>query len=221
MPIPSKPSYSHGSTGTEPGSSLDYTNGDPLDANNLDHFVYVPFSKISATIDYLNEIDSDGDGTVDAADTAATADAVKGNDIDSNGDGTVDAADRVETGGSAATIRDTTNSQDLLVANEGGPIDMAVTLSMGDSLSMSSNNITGVGRLKPSGDMVLDTSGGGSTQIELYDQANSTTMMKVPEGGPFEIVSRDMQVSWGDIEVGEWAGGDVRITGELTENASL
>lgn len=49
-----------------------------------------------------NDIDNDGDGTVDTADSALT---YKGNDIDSDGDGTVDAAD------DAATLNGNTVSQ--------------------------------------------------------------------------------------------------------------
>jgi len=105
MPNPDKPSYSHGSTGSEPSSSLDYENGDPLDANNLDYYINTLFVKVKSIIDTLNTIDSDGDGKVDAADTAdsaTTASQVKGNDIDSNGDGKVNSAD-------SADVADTAN----------------------------------------------------------------------------------------------------------------
>lgn len=72
MAIPNKPSYSHGSQGTEPSSARDYANGDPLDADNFDYFVDTPFSKIKALIDALYALDSDDDGVVDAADGAST-----------------------------------------------------------------------------------------------------------------------------------------------------
>lgn len=100
MAIPNKPSYSHGSTGTEPASGKDYANGDALDADNLDHYIYTPFNKIKGIIDFLNTVDSDGDGKVDAADTAdsaTSAQKLKGNDIDSNGDGVVDKAEDANT----------------------------------------------------------------------------------------------------------------------------
>jgi hypothetical protein len=160
--IPNKPTYSHGSTGTAPSSPLDYTNGDPYESDFADYFINTPFEKIKGVIDFLEALDSDGDGVVDAADTAASADtaskyknndidtdgdgkvnaadvadsadtasAFKGNDIDSDGDGVVDAADRVKTGGTAAVIEDTTNNQNLLVANEGGPVNVPVTLQYG------------------------------------------------------------------------------------------
>jgi len=99
MTNPDKPDYTHGSNGTEPSDSIDYTNGDPLDSENLDYFINTPFEKIKAIIDRLVAIDSDGDGKVDAADTAdsaTTASQVKGNDIDSDGDGKVDAADNAD-----------------------------------------------------------------------------------------------------------------------------
>jgi len=160
--IPDKPSYTHGSTGTAPATSVDYTNGDPYDADNADYFINTPFEKVKDIIDYLEALDSDEDGVVDAADTAASADTAstykgndidtdgdgkvdaadvadsadtaglyKNNDIDSDGDGVVDAADSVETGGTAAVIEDTTNNQNLLVANEGGPVNVPVTLQYG------------------------------------------------------------------------------------------
>jgi hypothetical protein len=95
--IPDKPSYSHGSTGTEPGSSIDYANGDAVDQAEFDYFIYTPFNKIKAIIDFLDALDADGDGKVDAAEQADDATNVtstyKSNDIDSDGDGQVDAAD--------------------------------------------------------------------------------------------------------------------------------
>jgi len=57
-----------------------------------------------------NDLDSDGDGRVDAADHATTADKIKGNDVDSDGDGRVDAAD-------TATLVDGTD----IFANAGFP----------------------------------------------------------------------------------------------------
>ena len=93
MPIPNKPNYTHGSTGTEPATSIDYDNGDPVDESEFDYFIYTEFNKIGELIDFLDEVDSDGDGVVDEADTA---NAYKGNDIDSNGDGKVDEADRAD-----------------------------------------------------------------------------------------------------------------------------
>jgi len=106
MSNPDKPDYTHGSNGTKPSNSVDYTNGDPLDADNLDYFINTPFEKIRAIIDRLVAIDSDGDGKVDAADTADDATNVtstyKGNDIDSDGDGKVNSANSADT---ATTVK--------------------------------------------------------------------------------------------------------------------
>jgi len=107
MTNPDKPDYTHGSNGTEPSDSIDYTNGDPLDSENLDYFINTPFEKIKAIIDRLVAIDSDGDGKVaaDTADSATTASQVKGNDIDSDGDGKVDAADTADSATTASQVK--------------------------------------------------------------------------------------------------------------------
>ena len=92
--IPNKPRYSHGSTGTEPSSPIDYTNGDPVNQSEFDYFIYTPFNRIKGIIDFLNAVDSDGDGIVDEADDAVNVTATyKGNDIDTDGDGKVNSAD--------------------------------------------------------------------------------------------------------------------------------
>jgi len=133
MTIPTKPTYSHGSTGTAPSSAIDYANGDPLNADELDYYLHVEFAKIKALIDWAesidtnddgkvdaadsadeatnvtstykgNDLDSDGDGKVDAAETADSAKTYKGNDLDSDGDGVVDSADYAATAGDADTV---------------------------------------------------------------------------------------------------------------------
>lgn len=68
---PNKPAYTHGAQGTEPDSAIDYANGDAVDAEDFDYFVYHEFDKIRAIIDVLNAIDSDEDNVVDAADGAS------------------------------------------------------------------------------------------------------------------------------------------------------
>jgi len=145
MAIPSKPSYNHGSTGTEPGSPTDYANGDTLDADNLDYYLSVEFQKIKEIIDALNALDSDDDEKVDAADTADAADNVtgtyKGNDIDSDGDGKVNSADtaddakRAITDGSAWQIRDTTNATNIFsIAESSGDTSIAGELTENASI---------------------------------------------------------------------------------------
>lgn len=101
MTIPNKDSYTHGSTGAEPATPRDYDNGDPLDAENFDYYLYTTITQINAIIDALNAIDSDNDEQVDAADHADSAtDATnvtgsyKGNDIDNDGDGVVNKSDK-------------------------------------------------------------------------------------------------------------------------------
>jgi len=79
MAIPSKPSYSHGSTGTEPASPRDYENGDPLDADEFDYYLHTEFTKINELIDALTTLDSNDDGTVDAADYADNSGQLEGN----------------------------------------------------------------------------------------------------------------------------------------------
>jgi hypothetical protein len=80
MAIPTKPSYSHGSTGTAPASARDYENGDPMDADEFDYYINTSIETIKDLIDALNTLDSDGDGTVDEADYALDSDKVDGQD---------------------------------------------------------------------------------------------------------------------------------------------
>lgn len=70
MTTPDKPEYTHGSTGTKPSSPIDYANGDPVEAENFDYFLYTPINRIKAIIDFLDSMDTDGDAQVDAADYA-------------------------------------------------------------------------------------------------------------------------------------------------------
>ena len=102
MPIPTPPSYDHGSTGTEPSQARDYQDGDPLDPDELDYYLNTEFTKLDEIIQALTELK---DGTIQvasaaSADTATDADNVtgtyKGNDIDSDGDGDVDMSDQTK-----------------------------------------------------------------------------------------------------------------------------
>jgi len=132
MATPDKPSYSHGSTGTKPANSQDYENQDPLGADNFDYYLNTLFSKVKSIIDFLDTLDSDGDGTVDAADTAA---AVKGNDIDSNGDGIVDEADYANDA-DASTYKGTDIDSD-----GDGIVDTADYANDGDASTYKGNDI--------------------------------------------------------------------------------
>lgn len=86
-----------------------------------------------------NDIDSDGDGTVDQADDALL---YKGNDIDSNGDGTVDAAVNVTStykGNDIDTDGDgVVNQADDALLYKGNDID-----SDGDGVVNNSNQLEG------------------------------------------------------------------------------
>lgn len=156
MPIPSKPSYDHGSTGTEPTSARDYSNGDPLDADEFDYYLYTALNKHNQVIDALNEIDGgsivvgeathassaddtttvkgndidvDGDGKVNSAEQADNATTVKGNDIDSDGDGQVDAADQADSATDADNLGGTPPSG---YATENVGVEMPVFATKGD-----------------------------------------------------------------------------------------
>jgi len=95
MAIPTKPNYTHGSTGTEPAQAIDYANGDPLEADELDYYLNTEFEKIKDIIDTLKDFDTGAQIAGEAADAQNVTGTYKGNDIDSNGDGIVDDADNV------------------------------------------------------------------------------------------------------------------------------
>jgi len=179
--IPSKPSYTHGSTGTTPNTALNYAKGDPVDADNLDYFINTPLETLKTIIDVLNAIDSDDDGRVDAADKATNVESTyKGNDIDADSDGVVDAADHVETGGSPAKIKDTTNNIDLLTAIENGPIKFGV------NADVDGNDI------EDSGTTIYDTSGGHIEQSILENDDVTIAGNKVNLGGSTTIAHGDL-----------------------------
>ncbi|MFB6213524.1 MAG: twin-arginine translocation signal domain-containing protein [Candidatus Nanohaloarchaea archaeon] len=51
--------------------------------------------------------------------------------------------------------------------------------------------------------------------------SDGTERMSSAAGQPFKINASNLHVLDGDIEVGHNSGGDIRITGSLTEGASL
>lgn len=65
MATPTKPAYSHGSTGTQPGNPRDYENGDTLDADEFDYYIFETFSTIDSIIDELDTIKGGDDGKAD------------------------------------------------------------------------------------------------------------------------------------------------------------
>ena len=92
-------SYTHGSVGSFPATAKDYAQGDILPEDELDKYVHYMVRKSK---DFANEFDR----------------------LDSDDDGVVDGADKLETNGSPATIRDTTNNIDVLRGNEGGAVNV-------------------------------------------------------------------------------------------------
>lgn len=89
--------HTHGDTGEQPPDDLNFQSGDKPNPEQFDWFWNNVSSVIDSHADTLETIDSDGDGQVDAADSADQATNVtetyKGNDIDTDGDGTVNNAD--------------------------------------------------------------------------------------------------------------------------------
>jgi len=86
-----------GETGESPPNGFFYEGEDQVNEKHLDYLWNSVKGLEDDVQSALDDIDSDSDGNVDAADTATDATNVtstyKGNDIDSDGDGTVNAAD--------------------------------------------------------------------------------------------------------------------------------
>lgn len=117
--------HTHGDTGEKPAQDLNFQTGGFPDPEVFDWFwteVPAAINDHANTIEAIdanedgvvdeaayaqdtdsfkgNDLDTDGDGKVDAAETAdsaKTADTVKGNDLDSDGDGKVDSAESADT----------------------------------------------------------------------------------------------------------------------------
>lgn len=95
--------YTHGAQGSKPTSALDFQTGDAIPPENFDWYWYTVIQAINDHASLLEAIDSDENGTVDAAEAAAAATnatnvtgTYKGNDIDSDGDGVVDESDQTQ-----------------------------------------------------------------------------------------------------------------------------
>jgi hypothetical protein len=112
-----------------------------------------------------NDIDSDGDGKVNAADTADTADSattaaqVKGNDIDSDGDGKVDFADYADTA-------DAIKGNDI-DADGDGKVDAADSADVADSATTYKGN---------------DIDSNGDGKVDNADQADQATNADTVDG---------------------------------------
>lgn len=87
--------YTHGDSGTEPSTALNFLDGAKPEPEYHDWFWTNVIERINQLFAEFDRLDADNDGVVDRADYADDADAstYKGNDIDGDGDGQVDAAD--------------------------------------------------------------------------------------------------------------------------------
>lgn len=84
--------YTHGDAGSKPADGNEFASGERPDAQVFDWFWNRVTNVINSVWDEFDRLDSDDDGIVDEADTA---NLYKGNDIDSDGDGTVNDAENV------------------------------------------------------------------------------------------------------------------------------
>lgn len=82
-----------GDSGERPADNFNYQGGDQVNEKHLDYLWYAVGQLEDEVRSALTDVDSDGDGVVDEADTA---NLYKGNDIDSDGDAVVDAADQLD-----------------------------------------------------------------------------------------------------------------------------
>jgi hypothetical protein len=70
--------YTHGDTGTEPTSALDFAKNERPKAGNFDWYWYNAIEAIKDHAEAFGEIDSDDDGIVDEADTLTAGGNLKG-----------------------------------------------------------------------------------------------------------------------------------------------
>jgi len=84
----------HGSTGEKPPDGKEFVKDERPDESHFDWWWYTVTEKINSLIGDIGDI-ADGTtkvGAASSADTAGSASKLKGNDIDTDGDGKVDAA---------------------------------------------------------------------------------------------------------------------------------
>lgn len=95
-----------GDTGDRPNDGEDFQTGDIADPQTFDWLFNTTTTKIDSLISDIDNIENGGT-TVDTADYANDADAstYKGNDIDSDGDGIVDQADSADEADNTQTIQ--------------------------------------------------------------------------------------------------------------------
>lgn len=194
MAIPTKPTYTHGSTGTEPTQAINYANGDPVDADEFDYFLNTPFEKIKDIIDTLNDIDSGALTVGSATDAANVTGTYKGNDIDSNGDGIVDAANNstlvkgndIDSDGDGRV-----NAADTSTLVKGNDID-----TDGDGIVDDAENVTGTYKGND-----IDSDGDGSVDdaenvrgVDIFvDAISASESGIVNAGNAATVVSTELQ----------------------------
>jgi hypothetical protein len=157
-----------GDSGERPPDNFQYDGGDQVNEKHLDYLWNQAGTLENNVRSALNDIDADSDGVVDAADT-------------------------LQTGGSAAVIRDTTNNSDLLVANEGGPFDLSGTAQ---DLRLA----TGQAIEDGSGTKRIDVTSGATiirdeTGTTAFDALSDTRVRVVTESNrPFQIADNEQAV---------------------------
>jgi len=140
--IPNKPSYSHGSTGTAPASALDYANGDPLDADNLDYYVNTPLAKIKGLIDALETVDNDVSTKLDSSAYTPEADTHSPPTTTQNTGGTTGKI-QIGTGLSSVTIQEIVVTDTVYITinnSNGGDDDFSYTITT-NANTYSDNNV--------------------------------------------------------------------------------
>lgn len=148
-----------GETGTFPSDGFFYSGGDQVNEKHLDALWNGVKEFENNVRNALTDIDSDGDGIVDAADTAAL---YKNNDIDSDGDGKVNAADIADSGATGFTFNgNATLGGDLIAVN-------------GETIWDESNTYIPQGRLQ--NDSITVNSGDGLTGGTTIQLGGSTTL---------------------------------------------
>lgn len=97
--------------------------------------------------------------------------------------------EELKTNGSSIVLRDTTNNQDLLVANEGGPFDLSGTAQdLRLATEQSIEDGSGNRRLTTGENTDIRSKGDTNSKINLIDGANSQTALRIREGNPVETL---------------------------------
>lgn len=164
-----------GDSGEQPPDNFQYDGGDQVNEKHLDYL----WDSVSSLEDELRgaltDLDSDGDGRVDAADTAAL---YKNNDIDSDGDGTVDAADNI-----TATYKNTNLDTHYVNESDGGRVGngnagllFQTTLENNETITAYSYTFTARTNAAPSGTSLRLATLGDNTSRNTLLSGDGATM---------------------------------------------